>query len=317
MTIGERLEEARKRKGYSLREAAEATKIRTEYLENMESNRFDADLPDIFMRGFLRNYALFLRLDATPLLTDYDAMRLGNRAAKKSPRAKPEPEAEEDAPSAEPRPASHPVVNRPPASRPQEAPRKSFGRMVVPTTEPPEAEEAPPADAPPAAKREERPPRKKSAPADPPHGLPNPWWTSPAARMTGLVAGGAAILAALVFLGYAVTQWIEGSAEAVPAPTARTEEQPDPAIGDPGDTPLVAMEAFALAASDTVHVQVTQKLDGTVLFDDTLAQGDRIELEKYGPVRLRYSRGDALVIETPQGQALRPQYAGAGVSTLP
>ena len=34
-TIGERLEEARKKRGLSLREAAEATKIRGDYLQKL------------------------------------------------------------------------------------------------------------------------------------------------------------------------------------------------------------------------------------------------------------------------------------------
>ena len=42
-TIGERLEEARKRKGISIREAAENTKIRGDYLQKFEANTFDID----------------------------------------------------------------------------------------------------------------------------------------------------------------------------------------------------------------------------------------------------------------------------------
>ena len=61
-TIGERLEEARKRKGISIREAAEATKIRGDYLNKFESNQFDIRLPEIYIRGFLRTYAVFLIL---------------------------------------------------------------------------------------------------------------------------------------------------------------------------------------------------------------------------------------------------------------
>jgi cytoskeleton protein RodZ len=53
-TIGERLEEARKRKGISIREAAEATKIRGDYLHKYENNQFDIKLPEIYVRGFLR-----------------------------------------------------------------------------------------------------------------------------------------------------------------------------------------------------------------------------------------------------------------------
>lgn len=79
MTIGERLEEARKKKGISIREAAEATKVRGDYLQAMESNSFEINLPEIYVRGFYKIYVNFLRLDAERYMTDYDAMRMSTR----------------------------------------------------------------------------------------------------------------------------------------------------------------------------------------------------------------------------------------------
>ena len=76
-TIGERLEEARKRKGISIREAAEATKIRGDYLHKFESNQFDIKLPDIYIRGFLRIYAGFLKLPPEKINADYLSLGLG------------------------------------------------------------------------------------------------------------------------------------------------------------------------------------------------------------------------------------------------
>lgn len=73
-TIGERLEEARKRKGISIREAAETTKIRGDYLQKFESNHFDIGLTEIYTRGFLRTYAAFLKLPADRILNDYTAL---------------------------------------------------------------------------------------------------------------------------------------------------------------------------------------------------------------------------------------------------
>lgn len=70
-TIGERLEEARKRKGISIREAAEATKIRSDYLQKFESNLFDLDLPPLYIKGFVRSYARYLDLDADRLLQEF------------------------------------------------------------------------------------------------------------------------------------------------------------------------------------------------------------------------------------------------------
>lgn len=77
-TIGERLEEARKKKGISIREAAEATKIRGDYLQKFESNHFDIGLTEIYTRGFLRTYSNFLKLPADRILSDYAALGRGD-----------------------------------------------------------------------------------------------------------------------------------------------------------------------------------------------------------------------------------------------
>jgi transcriptional regulator with XRE-family HTH domain len=77
-TIGERLEEARKRMGVSIREAAEATKIRGEYLQSFEGNKFDLDLANIYLRGFLRNYATFLKISPERILNDYESLGRGD-----------------------------------------------------------------------------------------------------------------------------------------------------------------------------------------------------------------------------------------------
>jgi transcriptional regulator with XRE-family HTH domain len=84
--IGERLEEARKSKGISIREAAEATKVRGDYLHKFESNQFDLNLPDIYLRGFLRNYATYLGLSAEKIIADFRSLGHGNPKPKSSNR---------------------------------------------------------------------------------------------------------------------------------------------------------------------------------------------------------------------------------------
>ncbi len=74
-TIGERLLEARQRRGVSIREAAEATKVRGDYLTAMENNQFESiPLADVYRRGFLKIYARFLRLDAERMVGDFNAL---------------------------------------------------------------------------------------------------------------------------------------------------------------------------------------------------------------------------------------------------
>jgi len=124
-TIGERLEEARKRKGISIREASEATKIRGDYLHKLESNSFELNLPEIYVRGFLRGYASFLKLNTDKILADYKALAPGEgRSSRRESReiygrmdlAAQAPVAEPaDQAAAEPAPTAAPP-----------APRKSF-----------------------------------------------------------------------------------------------------------------------------------------------------------------------------------------------
>ncbi len=73
-TLGQRLEEARKRKGISIREAAEATKIRGDYLQKFEASSFDFDLPPLYIRGFVRTYARHLELDAARVVAEFDQL---------------------------------------------------------------------------------------------------------------------------------------------------------------------------------------------------------------------------------------------------
>ncbi|MDQ8185410.1 helix-turn-helix domain-containing protein [Pelagicoccus sp. SDUM812002] len=82
-SIGERLEEARKRKGVTIREAAEATKIRGDYLNSFENNNFQINVPDIYVRGFLRSYCNFLKVSSEKVITDYNAELLGEAKAAK------------------------------------------------------------------------------------------------------------------------------------------------------------------------------------------------------------------------------------------
>lgn len=87
-TIGSRLEEARKKRGVSLREASEATKIRSDYLQKLEDGNFDIGLPPIYVRGFLRNYARYLKLDPAKMMEDYEALQYAQvpRQQRKEPK---------------------------------------------------------------------------------------------------------------------------------------------------------------------------------------------------------------------------------------
>src|SRR3954469_5402205 len=69
--LSERLYAARERKGVDLYRAERDTKIRARYLAALERGD-DTDLPGaVYTKGFLRNYALYLGLDAEDILRQW------------------------------------------------------------------------------------------------------------------------------------------------------------------------------------------------------------------------------------------------------
>ena len=77
-TMGAYLRAARSRRRVSIDRAAEQTRIRADFLMRMESDEFDFLAP-AYVRGFLKNYARFLRVDPEPLLDEFDTRWGGGR----------------------------------------------------------------------------------------------------------------------------------------------------------------------------------------------------------------------------------------------
>ena len=69
--IGNSLREARIRRGLSVMDVEGVTKIRSKYLEALEEDDFEVLPGPTFVKGFLRTYALFLKLDADALVDEY------------------------------------------------------------------------------------------------------------------------------------------------------------------------------------------------------------------------------------------------------
>jgi cytoskeletal protein RodZ len=77
-TMGAYLRAARRRRRIGIEKAAEDTRIRADFLMRMESDEFDF-LSPTYVRGFLKSYARYLRVDPDPLLAEFDRQS-GRRA---------------------------------------------------------------------------------------------------------------------------------------------------------------------------------------------------------------------------------------------
>ncbi|MCZ6767226.1 MAG: helix-turn-helix domain-containing protein [bacterium] len=73
-TLGELLRVAREAKGLTLQDANRDTKIAVSVLDSLEHDDFDAVESDIYLKGFVRNYAEYLGVDpnrALRMLNEY------------------------------------------------------------------------------------------------------------------------------------------------------------------------------------------------------------------------------------------------------
>jgi cytoskeletal protein RodZ len=73
-TLGRYLHDARVARGIDLRDAAQQTRISIQYLRALEEENFKKLPGDVFVRGFLKNYARFLRLDEAEAMRQYAEM---------------------------------------------------------------------------------------------------------------------------------------------------------------------------------------------------------------------------------------------------
>ena len=69
--LGQLLREAREKKGLSLAEVEEKTKIRQAQIEALEEENFEELPAGIYRKGLLRNYALYLGLNLKEVMTSY------------------------------------------------------------------------------------------------------------------------------------------------------------------------------------------------------------------------------------------------------
>ena len=72
VSVGDVLRRAREQRGETVADVAYALKLTTRQVEAMEADRFELLPGPAFVRGFVRNYARYLGMDAAALLANFD-----------------------------------------------------------------------------------------------------------------------------------------------------------------------------------------------------------------------------------------------------
>jgi len=70
--LGQQLQEARSRLGYSIKDVSDVIHIRPEYLSEIEENTFNIPLPTVYIRGFVRLYSKFLKIDPDAMVESFN-----------------------------------------------------------------------------------------------------------------------------------------------------------------------------------------------------------------------------------------------------
>lgn len=70
-TVGELLKEKRKAKGLQVKQVAEVTRIRGEYLKALEQGDYSVFPSEVYLKGFLKNYAKFLGISREKAMAMY------------------------------------------------------------------------------------------------------------------------------------------------------------------------------------------------------------------------------------------------------
>src|SRR5207245_8898487 len=84
-SFGEELRREREIRGISLKEISDATKISKRFLEAIERNDHKTLPAPVFTRGFVREYARYLGLNADEIVNRYNDAAAGDERIEKSP----------------------------------------------------------------------------------------------------------------------------------------------------------------------------------------------------------------------------------------
>jgi cytoskeleton protein RodZ len=277
-SIGERLEETRKRKGISLREAAEATKIRSDYLGKIEQNQFDFELPEIYKRGFLKNYARYLKLDPENILSEYSAGQQDQAGSGKKSGS------------------------------------ELFGTMAVKDADTDAADSAEPSYGRISANRTSSPSDTDAHAEDESDDSDKIFYIKAGLIAVGTLALVFIIFGLIkAILGSDSDLTVDAPEQSDPpaiserVETAETAETLAPAIVE---------DSITLIASGNVYVLVKQRNDKQELFRKTMSAGETVELSKSGPVDILFTAGENIVIDH-AGERLRPSSSGTAKISIP
>ena len=278
--IGEKIEETRKRKGISLSEAAEATKIRRDFLLNIESNEYDYDLPEIYKRGFIKNYAKYLKLNPDKVLSQYQEQLITHSSRSKKPNSDLF-NSSSDLNQSAGQGTLDPLLDKP-----------SLGKINLnKPTEP--SEEAPVSDEAQANKE--------------------------LYIKTAIFSISTLLFVFGIFwLIQTISQSMNSNKDVAANTTTAVANSSITQTNEPSKSTEYPIKEITLKASGNVYVQILQKLDNKLLLAKQLIDGEIQTIKRRGPVDVAFTKGNFVTFFTDdETEPFQPNTSNAGKITLP
>ena len=279
-TIGEKIEETRKRKGISLSEAAEATKIRRDFLLNIESNEYDYDLPEIYKQGFIKNYAKYLKLNPEKVLSQYQEQLITQSSSAKKTTSDFFTSNADLNQSAD-QGSLEPLLEKP-----------SLGKINLNN------------------RRETSEETTTSEETQ----------TSKELYIKTAILGLCTLLFVfgIFWLMQTISQSISSNSEIIASTTEVATSSSITKSSESAKSTEYPITEITLKTSGPVYVQVRQKIDNKVLFTKSLIEGEIQTIKRRGPVDVAFTKGDFIrLIADGQDGPIRPKTNSAGTITLP
>lgn len=272
--FGPKLEEARTRRGLSIRDAADATKIRSDFLISFEQDHGNFDMPEVYKRGFIKLYARYLKLDQDEILKDYQ-----NYVSGASKRVKKEG-------------------------------REILGRIDLPGSDFSDEEEDSFLEQPSLnfeeTKKKETPKATKKESFEKikaPIASMDPETKRLYIKLGAIFGGG---LAALIIIAVAVSSWMSSRKSDISSTVAQSSIMSSSAKEGQFN------ENLTLVSESDVRVVVRQESDKEHLFSGYLEPNKPVTISRKGPVKIHFTDGSKLSIQRQSGEKIRPGGEGRG-----
>jgi cytoskeletal protein RodZ len=90
-TVAEQLRQAREARKLTIQEVAEATKIRSDHVQALDEGNWEVFPAPVYIRGFVRTYAGFLKLDVAALIDQLNTELSKSDKHREHPQLSPKP----------------------------------------------------------------------------------------------------------------------------------------------------------------------------------------------------------------------------------